>query len=142
MAIFSANEVSGHVFELARTNPRHFAGRNEIGSLAPRAGRAGQSERMDTAASAFAGESDATRAASETSAAGSDFNRMLFDSLNEVNGYQQEHENLSVQSIINPDSVDPHDVTLAAAKANLSLSITKSVVDRVLQAYREITNLR
>lgn len=139
MAFFSSNEVSGHVFQLARTDPRHLAGRNEMGSLAPRAGQAGRSERDAAAAAEGAA---ATGASSETSAAGQDFNRMLFDSLNEVNGYQQEHENLSVQSIINPDSVDPHDVTLAAAKANLSLSITKSVVDRVLQAYREITNLR
>ena len=41
-------------------------------------------------------------------------------------------------------SQDSRAMTLSevAAKANLSLSITKSVVDRVLQAYREITNLR
>jgi flagellar hook-basal body complex protein FliE len=38
--------------------------------------------------------------------------------------------------------VDTHDVTIAAAKANLSLSITKNVVDRVIQGYREISTLR
>ncbi|NBC29502.1 MAG: flagellar hook-basal body complex protein FliE [Spirochaetes bacterium] len=124
MASFGANEVSGHIFELARTDPRHYTGRNES---AARAG--GLAEAVETEAS-------------ETSAAQSDFSNMLFNSLEDVNDLQQSHEELSVQSIINPDSVDPHDVTLAAAKANLSLSITKSVVDRVLQAYREISNLR
>lgn len=118
MATFGAHEVSGHMFDLARTDPRHYTGRSE-------------------AASGATGEGSASSAAG-----GADFSSMLFDSLNEVNDLQQSHEELSVQSIINPDSVDPHDVTLAAAKANLSLSITKSVVDRVLQAYREITNLR
>jgi flagellar hook-basal body complex protein FliE len=123
MATFGANEVSGHMFELARTDPRHYAGRNESGG-----------------AGALGG---ATRSGSdEAAAAQSDFSNMLFTSLEDVNDLQRSHEELSVQSIINPDSVDPHDVTLASAKANLSLSITKSVVDRVLQAYREITNLR
>jgi flagellar hook-basal body complex protein FliE len=122
MATFGANEVSGHMFELARTDPRHYAGRNESA-----AGALGGATRSGTA---------------ESAAAQSDFSNMLFNSLEDVNNLQRSHEELSVQSIINPDSVDPHDVTLASAKANLSLSITKSVVDRVLQAYREITNLR
>jgi flagellar hook-basal body complex protein FliE len=113
MGDFSAHNVTGQMFELARTDARHYAGRND--AAATQAGNGG---------------------------AETDFGRMLFDSLDNVNDMQQTHENLSVQSIVNPDSVDPHDVTVAAAKANLSLSITKSVVDRVLQAYREITNLR
>ncbi len=73
---------------------------------------------------------------------GGNFGRMLVNSLNEVNNMQKEHADLTVQSITNPDSVDPHDLTIAAAKANLSLSITKNVLDRVIQAYREITNIR
>jgi flagellar hook-basal body complex protein FliE len=73
---------------------------------------------------------------------GGNFGRMLINSLNEVNNMQKEHADLTVQSITNPDSVDPHDVTIAAAKANLSLSITKNVLDRVIQAYKEITNIR
>ncbi len=70
------------------------------------------------------------------------FQELLIGSLNDVNAAQQEHANLAVQAIIEPDAVDPHDVTIAAAKANLALSITKNVVDRVIQAYRDITNVR
>jgi flagellar hook-basal body complex protein FliE len=44
--------------------------------------------------------------------------------------------------IINPDSVDPHDVTIAMAKANTSLQMTKTILDSALKAYREIISIR
>lgn len=70
------------------------------------------------------------------------FRDALIGSLQEVNAQQVSHEQLSVQAIVNPDSVEPHDLTIAAAKAQTSLGITRNVVDRVIQAYRDITNLR
>lgn len=70
------------------------------------------------------------------------FRNALVQSLEDVNSYQKQHEQLSVQAVTNPDSVDPHDVTIASSRAQLSLSITKNVLDRVIQAYRDITNLR
>ncbi len=70
------------------------------------------------------------------------FASLLLDSLNSVNAQQQTADALAVQAVVDPDSVNTHDVTIAAAKANMSLSITKSVVDRVIQAYREIQNVR
>jgi flagellar hook-basal body complex protein FliE len=36
--------------------------------------------------------------------------------------------------ILNPDSVDAHDVSVAAAKAQMSLNITKSVVERAVKS--------
>ena len=62
--------------------------------------------------------------------------------LHGVNDLQQESLALSRQMLIDPDSVDVHDVTIAMSKANMSLQITKSVVDNALKAYREIINLR
>ncbi|MFP4152176.1 MAG: flagellar hook-basal body complex protein FliE [Alkalispirochaeta sp.] len=70
------------------------------------------------------------------------FRDALVSSLEDVNAQQVAHEELSVRSIVDPESVDPHDLTIAAAKATTSLSITRNVVDRVIQAYRDITNLR
>lgn len=70
------------------------------------------------------------------------FREMLIGGLEEVNGLEQAHEALSIQAVIDPDSVEAHDLTIAAAKATTALSITKNVVDRVIQAYRDITNLR
>jgi flagellar hook-basal body complex protein FliE len=70
------------------------------------------------------------------------FQDALVGSLNDVNQLQRAHEELSIQAIIATDSVEAHDLTIAAAKANTSLSITRNIVDRVIQAYRDITNLR
>jgi flagellar hook-basal body complex protein FliE len=70
------------------------------------------------------------------------FQELLMGSLNEVNNAQQAHADLAVQAVVDPDAVDPHDVTIAGAKANLALSMTRNVVDRVIQAYRDITNVR
>lgn len=70
------------------------------------------------------------------------FGDALMTSLNDVNSAQQEHERLTVQSIVDPESVNPHDVTIASAKATMTLNITRNVVDRVVQAYRSITTLR
>jgi flagellar hook-basal body complex protein FliE len=73
---------------------------------------------------------------------GTGFGQVLMDALNGVNNLQQESTSISQQALIDPESVDAHDVTLAMSKANLSLSITKAVVDKALRAYQEITNLR
>lgn len=78
--------------------------------------------------------------AGETEAGG--FGDMLFRGLEEVNSLEQTHQELSLQAIVNPDSVNPHDVTIAASKANMALGITKAIVDRALQAYQEISTLR
>jgi flagellar hook-basal body complex protein FliE len=55
-----------------------------------------------------------------------------------VNDLQQESLKLSQQMITDPDSGDAHDVTITLAEANMALNITKTVVDRVIRAYREI----
>jgi flagellar hook-basal body complex protein FliE len=105
---FGPEQVTGDLFRLERTHPRHYAGAGDALQQQPR----------------------------------QSFDQMLMTSLGDVNQAQKDHANLAVQAVINPDSVDTHDVTIAAAKANLSLSITKNVVDRVIQGYREISTLR
>lgn len=70
------------------------------------------------------------------------FRDAMVRSLEEVNSDQIAHENLSVQAVVNPQSVEAHDLTIAAARASTSLSIAKNVIDRVVQAYRDITSLR
>ena len=71
-----------------------------------------------------------------------DFEGMLLRALNGVNDLSIEADRLGQQLIVNPDSVDAHDVTIAMAQANLAVSLTKAVVDGALQAYSNITNMR
>ena len=70
------------------------------------------------------------------------FRDALKDAFYRVNDLQKNSEALTKQLAVDPDSVDIHDVTIAAEKARLSLMLTKSIVDRITQAYRELINMR
>jgi flagellar hook-basal body complex protein FliE len=78
--------------------------------------------------------------AEETPEAG--FGRVLARVFGDVNDKQRIASQLGQQMITDPDSVNVHDVTIAMAEANLSLSMTKVIVDRALRAYREIISTR
>lgn len=70
------------------------------------------------------------------------FGKLFANALNNVNNEQLDSMKLSEQMITDPDSVDVHDVTIAMAEANLSLSMTKSIVDGVIKAYNNIISTR
>ena len=76
------------------------------------------------------------------SAGNSNFGALLSQSLTEVSNLSQRHTDLAVSSILDPRSVDTHDITISAAQANLTLSLARNVIDRVIGAYRELTSLR
>jgi flagellar hook-basal body complex protein FliE len=73
---------------------------------------------------------------------GQSFTSVLANALTETSDLEQSANALSQQFITDPESVDVHDVTIALGKANLAVSVTKSVVDGALKAYREIINIR
>jgi flagellar hook-basal body complex protein FliE len=77
-----------------------------------------------------------------TEKANQSFSSVLTGKLEGVNELIHTSTGLTQQFITDPDSVDVHDVTIAMGKANLAVSLTKSVVDGALRAYREIVNLR
>ena len=75
-------------------------------------------------------------------AAPENFTGKVIEKLNQVNAMQKESENLTQRMVMDPDSVDAHEVMMSLAEANMSLNITKAVIDRVIRAYREITGAR
>jgi flagellar hook-basal body complex protein FliE len=81
---------------------------------------------------------------SKTAAASpeADFGELLARAFNQVNELQHNSMELGQRLITDPESVDIHDVTIAMAEANLSLSMTKAIVDRALRAYKEIISTR
>lgn len=62
--------------------------------------------------------------------------------LQKVNDQQIEAEKLAIQMVAEPGSVEAHTVMLAAEKARLSLTFTKTMADLAIRAYRELINLR
>lgn len=123
MDLLSPLSVQGHQVELKRSDPRHLAGS---------AGSSGS-----TASAGFA-----VKAPGAAPTAESEFGKLFFSALNQVNDLQNRSMAMSEAMITDPDSVDIHDITVALAEANLALSMTKAIVDRAIRAYRELLSVR
>lgn len=70
------------------------------------------------------------------------FDDAMLQALDQVSALQQMPSNLIQQSIIEPGSVDVHDITKAQAEASLSLNITRTILSRIVQGWRDIINTR
>lgn len=65
------------------------------------------------------------------------------DSLNQLLGsvesLSNESDELTKKAIYDPDSIDVHEVMIAAQKARFALNLTKTITDGVIRAYKELT---
>ncbi|MCL2805354.1 MAG: flagellar hook-basal body complex protein FliE [Treponema sp.] len=69
------------------------------------------------------------------------FDSML-KALDNVSDAQLHASELNKQAIINPGSVDIHDLTIAQAEANMALGITRNILSRLVQGWRDLINTR
>jgi flagellar hook-basal body complex protein FliE len=114
---------------LATSNPLHYkagaaleqAGRN----IADMAKTIGADAVVDASGSGNANFADAMLRAVDT-----------------VSAQQMNASALAEQALVDPDSVDIQDLTIAQAEASLSLNIAKNVLNRLVQDWREIINIR
>lgn len=70
------------------------------------------------------------------------FGKVLNNAINKVNNLQVESEELAQKMITQPESVDIHSVMIAAQKAEIALTFTKTVRDEAIRAYRELMTMR
>lgn len=70
------------------------------------------------------------------------FGEFLADAVSQMNRQQTEVSAMEEQLITDPDSLDIHDVTTAMAKAQMSMTFAKTVVDRIVTGWNEITTTR
>lgn len=70
------------------------------------------------------------------------FESMVLGGLNSVNSNQIAVGEVQRKLITDPDSVDIHDVTTAMAKAQMSLNMAQTVIDRVVSGWNEISTTR
>ncbi len=78
----------------------------------------------------------------KTSVSENSFESYLLDALEKINGQQTDVDKLGEKLITDPDSVDIHDVTIAMAKAQMSLSLAQTVVDRVITGWTNLSQTR
>jgi len=70
------------------------------------------------------------------------FTESMLDALDKVSAYEQFASGLSQAALIDPDSVNIEDVTIAQAEAALSLNIARNVLNRLVQSWRDLINTR
>ncbi len=70
------------------------------------------------------------------------FGDMVSKALNGANDAEMNSSNLMQQMITDPESVNVHDVTIAMAKAEMAVNLTKSVIDGAVKAYKDIISTR
>jgi len=70
------------------------------------------------------------------------FTESMLNALDKVSAYQQFASSLNQAAIIDPDSVNVEDVTIAQAEATMSLNIARNVLNRLVQSWRDIINTR
>lgn len=84
-------------------------------------------------------ENSAKNGIAKTSASFGDY---LLQAFQNMNNQQVEVTELQQKVITDPESVDLHDVTIAMAKARMSLNLANSVIDRIVSGWSEITTTR
>jgi flagellar hook-basal body complex protein FliE len=70
------------------------------------------------------------------------FADVMLRAVDSVSERQMNASALAEQALVDPDSVDIQDLTIAQAEASLSLNIAKNVLNRLVQDWREIINIR
>jgi flagellar hook-basal body complex protein FliE len=70
------------------------------------------------------------------------FEDVMLNALDKVSGAQLKASDLQKQAIINPGAVDIHDITIAQAEASMSLGITRNILSRLVQGWRDLINTR
>lgn len=70
------------------------------------------------------------------------FEAKLLDAVSAMNDQQLDVGRVEQQLITDPDSVDVHDVVTAMAKAQMSLSLAQTVIDRLVTGWNEISTTR
>ena len=70
------------------------------------------------------------------------FGETMLKALDRVSDMQKHPQNLVQQAIVDPDSVNVEDIAIAQAEANMSLNITRTILNRVVQAWKDIINAR
>ena len=121
--------------QMTRTDKAHF-GQSKIQPLTQNAPGMATIQKIQRA-------DKTTEAASiQTANQSKSFQSYLLDALESVNTQQLDVTKVQEKMITDPDDVNVADVTIAMAKARMSLNLAQSVIDRLVTGWNEITTTR
>jgi flagellar hook-basal body complex protein FliE len=130
MNIYGADMVYGDKVAMKITHPRHL----RADTYTRPGGFTGQPGEGIVALEKITGAGAVTRAGS--------FEELMLQALDQVSAEDKAAGSLAQRAITEPDTVDIHDVTIAQAKASMSLDITRNILSRLVQGWRDIINTR
>lgn len=125
------DRISSRLIEPRRTHPAHMAGGTGVSGTARGAALSASGAPHPDASPPDASPVRADR-----------FGTMIAQAVGRVSDGQLSADALFERMLTHPDEVEPHDVSIAMARAEMSLNLTKSVVDRAVKAYTDITTMR
>jgi flagellar hook-basal body complex protein FliE len=70
------------------------------------------------------------------------FEDAMLQALDKISGAHIDVSEMQKEAIINPDSVDIHDITIAQAQAGMALETATKVLSRLVQGWRDLINTR
>lgn len=114
MTVFRASEVNGYSVPMKTSRIKHM-NPEDVGLI-----KGGESNKVE----------------------GNSFAELLRNAFYDVNSIELRKDSMMNQFITEPDSIDVHELTNAMAKAELTLGFVRTVADKVIGAYRDISNLR
>jgi flagellar hook-basal body complex protein FliE len=124
-AFISEAGAKNYAAQMARTHPKHI--------LPPDSPYFGNGNKVIAL--------EKTISAEHVTGAGT-FEHAMLQALDKVSGANQFVDQLEKEAIINPDTVDIHDITIAQAEASMALGITRNVLSRLVQGWRDLINTR
>jgi flagellar hook-basal body complex protein FliE len=133
MTLYKPELVHGDKIPMTITHPKHMVPRNgpyTVGGDTFAVGRGAVISEL--------GNKIGADAALRSSA----FEDVMLRTLDKVSAEKQFADDLIQQAIVDPESVDSHDITIAQAKASMSLNITRTILNRIVQGWKDIINTR
>ena len=70
------------------------------------------------------------------------FAESMLGALDKVSSYQQLASNMIQDAITDPELYDAHDITIAQSQAAMALNITRNILSRIVQGWRDLINVR
>lgn len=124
-----------NTFQLTRTHEAHY-GQSKIQPFTQNAPGMSPIEKIHRA------EKNTEAASIQPANQTKSFQSYLLDALESVNTQQLDVNKVQEKLITNPDDVNVADVTIAMAKARMSLNLAQTVIDRLVTGWNEITTTR
>jgi flagellar hook-basal body complex protein FliE len=132
MTIYRPELVNGDKIPMSITNPKH---------LVPVKGSFSIGGKMVNGQGALISELSGKIGAEAVTRTGT-FDDAMLQAIDKVSASQNFAQQLTQAAITEPGSVDVHDITIAQAEAAMSLNITRTILNRIVQGWRDLINTR